>query len=209
MAFQTSPHNGTLNVSFRSLFPSTFLQKRTLKFLFFSFLIIFHGLIAKGQSYLGTISKQVNLREGPGTIYPLIASLKPKTKIFIVSLEAEAGFYSVIDIATNKSGYVYKSYVIIEKELPQSEGGLFTPSGLSGQESPEVEIFNNTTRTMTLKLNSELYTFKPKEKQKLTLSAISYFFIASAPGVIPNHGNEALKSNTRYSWEFYIVTRYR
>lgn len=160
------------------------------------------------QSYLGTISKQVNLREGPGTEYQTIASLKPKTQVFLVSLETEDEFYSVIDIATNKSGYVHKNYVTIGKELPQSEGG-FTPSGSSGQENPEAEIFNNTSQTMTLRLNSETYTFKPREKKTLTLSVSTYSFIASAPGVIPNYGSKAFESNTRYTWEFYIVTRYR
>jgi|GEM_PF-5462332 len=184
-------------------------SKINLKLLLFLLVIVFAGLTSYSQSYLGTISKQVNLREGPGTEYQILASLKPKTQIFIVSLETEDDFYSVIDIATNKSGYVHRSYVTVGKELPQSEGGLFTPSGSSGQENPDVEIFNNTNRTMTLKLNSESHTFKPKEKRTLTLSAISYSFIASAPGVIPNYGRETLESNTRYTWEFYIVTTYR
>ncbi|MDZ4707718.1 MAG: SH3 domain-containing protein, partial [Saprospiraceae bacterium] len=61
--------------------------------------ILIIGLTSYSQSYLGTISKQVNLREGPGTDYQVITSLKPKTQIFIVSLETEDDFYSVIDIA--------------------------------------------------------------------------------------------------------------
>ena len=51
--------------------------------------ILIIGLTSYSQSYLGTISKQVNLREGPGTDYQVITSLKPKTQIFIVSLETE------------------------------------------------------------------------------------------------------------------------
>jgi len=179
-----------------------------LKLLLFLLVALFAGQTLYSQSFLGTISKQVNLREGPGTEYQIIASLKPKTQVFVVSLEIEEDFYSVIDIATNKSGYVHKNYVTIGKELPQSEGG-FTPSGSSGQENPEAEIFNNTNQTMTLRLNSETYTFKPKEKKTLTLSASTYSFIASAPGVIPNYGSKAFESNTRYTWEFYIITRYR
>jgi hypothetical protein len=171
--------------------------------------ILLIGFSSFSQSYLGAISKQVNLREGPGSEFKVLSSLKPKTQIFIVSLEDENGYYSVIDIRTNKSGYVNKSYVSVGKELPKSEGGLFTPSGSSSQADPEVEIFNNTSLTMTLKLNSESFTFKPKEKKTLTLSSISYSFIASAPGVIPNYGSEALESNTKYTWQFYIVTRYR
>lgn len=208
MIFRKPPLSGTLNVSSRLFFPSLFLHKSNLKFLFLLFLIIFHVFIATGQSYLGAISKQVNLREGPGTEYPIMISLKPKTQIFIVSLEAEDDFYNVIDIATNKSGYVHKNYVTVGKELPKSEGG-FTPSGSSGQENPEAEIFNNTSQTMTLKLNSESYTFKPKERKTLILSANTYSFIASVPGIVPNYGSKAFESNTRYTWEFYIVTRYR
>ena len=184
-------------------------SKINLKFLLLQLTILFIGLTSYSQSYLGTISKQVNLREGPGTEYQTLASLKPKTQIFIVSLETEDDFYSVIDIATNKSGYVHKSYVTVGKVLPSSKGGLFTPSGSSGQEAPDVEIFNNTNRTMTLKLNSESHIFNPKEKKTLTLSAIQYSFIASAPGVIPNYGSETLESNTRYTWQFYILTKKR
>jgi len=139
----------------------------------------------------------------------VLASLAPQTQIFIASLDTENDFYSIIDIASNKEGFVHKSYVTIGKQLPESEGGLFTPSGSTDSENPEVEIFNNTNRTMTLKLNSESHIFKPKEKRSLTLSPSTYSFIASAPGVIPNYGNETLEGNTRYSWEFYIVTRYR
>ncbi len=183
-------------------------SKMNLKLLLFLLVAIFSGQTIYSQSYLGTISKQVNLREGPGTEYKVISSLKPNTQIFIISLETEDDFYSVINIATNKSGYVHKNYVTVGKELPQSEGG-FTPSGSSGQENPEAEIFNNTSHTMTLRLNSETHTFKPKEKKTLTLSVSTYSFIASAPGVIPNYGSKAFESNTRYTWEFYIVTRYR
>ena len=175
--------------------------------IFLTFLLV--PEFSYSQSYLGVISKQVNLREGPGTEYKVLASLKPQTQIFIESLDTENDFYSIIHIGSNKAGYVHKSYVTIGKELPKSEGGLFTPSGSSVSDNPEVEIFNNTSRTMTLKLNSESHVFKPKEKKTLTLSPISYSFIASAPNVIPNYGSETLASNTRYSWEFYIVTRYR
>lgn len=175
--------------------------------LFFCCLLIFTTLGGNAQSYMGTITKQVNLREGPGTDYKVMASLKPQTQLFVASLEVEDGFYSVIDIATNKAGYVHKSFVVLGEELPASEGGLFTPSGSSGQENPEVEIYNNTEKILTLKLNDLRYTFLPQQRQTIDLKATAYDYIASAPNVIPNHGVETLKSNTRYTWQFYIVTR--
>jgi hypothetical protein len=187
---------------------SFFPLKRNYRTIILLFAILLSGMTSFSQSYLGTISKQVNMREGPGADYKVLVSLKPQTQVFIESIEPENDFYSIIDIASNKAGFVHKSYVTIGKELPKSEG-LFTPTGSSVNENPEVEIFNNTSRTMTLKLNSESHVFKPKEKKTLTLSPISYSFIASAPNVIPNYGSETLSSNTRYTWEFYIVTTYR
>jgi len=48
-------------------------------------LLVLTGLISNSQSYLGTISKQVNLREGPGKEYQVIRSLKPQKQILIFS----------------------------------------------------------------------------------------------------------------------------
>jgi len=188
---------------------ASYLKSKTIhKFFLLLLTALLLSLTGYCQSYLGTISKQVNLREGPGTDYQIITSLKPKTQIFVVSLETEDDFYSIIDIATDKSGYVHKNYVVVGKELSKSEGG-FTPTGKSGQENPEAEVFNNTNKSMTLKLNSNTYTFKAKEKKTLALSASTYSFIASAPGVIPNFGSKTFERNTLYTWEFYIVTKYR
>ena len=55
-------------------------------------LLIFFILISTAiysQSYLGTITKQVNFREGSSSDDNIISSLKPKTQIFIVSLETD------------------------------------------------------------------------------------------------------------------------
>ncbi|MBO9204209.1 MULTISPECIES: SH3 domain-containing protein [Niastella] len=209
MIFRKPPYSGTLTVSSRIFFPFLFLQKSNLRKLFLCALIICHVLIATGQSYLGAISKQVNFREGPGSEYKTISSLKPGTQIFIVSLETEYDFYNIIDIRTNKTGYVHKSFVTIGKQLPKSEDGLFTPNGSTEDYESQIEIFNNTSLTLTLKLNSQFYSFTPKEKRNIALSPTTYNFIASAPGVIPNYGTETLQSNTKYTWQFYIVTRRR
>ena len=61
---------------------------------------------------------------------------------------------------------------------------------------------------MTLKLNSEIYSFSPNERKTITLSPGFYDYRASAPGVLPNIGSESMKSNMKYSWEFYIQTKY-
>ena len=53
------------------------------------------------QSYLGTITKQVNFRAGSSSSANIISSLKAQTQIFIISLETENDYYNIIDIATD------------------------------------------------------------------------------------------------------------
>ncbi|GGI23279.1 hypothetical protein [Pedobacter mendelii] len=86
---------------------------------------------------------------------------------------------------------------------------MFTPDGSPSGYNPEIEIYNNTNKILTLKLNEEMYHFNFQEKKTITLSPNSYHYRASAAGVIPNIGNEEIKGNTKYTWQFYIVKRYR
>jgi len=175
-------------------------------------LLIFFILISNAiysQSYLGTITKQVNFREGSSSDDNIISSLKPKTQIFIVSLETENDYYNVIDIATDIEGYVHKSYVKVGKLVNKSNGSFISASGNSASYDAEATIFNNTTITMTLKLNAEVYRFSPKETKNITLTPGDYDFRASAPGVVPNVGVKNFENNRTYTWQFYIVTSRR
>jgi hypothetical protein len=180
-------------------------MKKILLSLFF--ILISNGILS--QSYLGTITKQVNFREGPSGDDTIISSLKPKTQIFIVSLETENDYYNIIDIATDREGYVHKSFVKIGKIVNKSDQSVFTPNGKTSNYDSEVKIFNNTSKTLTLKLNAELFRFAPYETKNIKLTPGEYDFRASAPGVIPYIGTERLNSSQAYSWEFYISTSWR
>ena len=167
------------------------------------------SISVSAQSYLGKIIKQVNLREGPGKEYGIIKSLKPGANIFIISLDSENDFYNVIDINSDKEGYVSKSFINVGKEVKRNEEGLFTSTGEINSRESELEIFNNTYLTLTLKLNSETYSFSPRQKKTVTIYPGTCEYRASAPGVTPNIGSESLQGGHGYSWEFYIVTHRR
>ena len=175
-------------------------------------LLIFFILISTAiysQSYLGTITKQVNFREGPSTLDNIISSLKPNTQIFIISLETENDYYNIIDIETDKEGYVNKSFIKVGKLIEKSNGSFISASGNSSNNDSEAKIFNNTSITMTLKLNTEVYRFSPKETKNIILTPGDYDFRASAPGVVPNVGVKNFENNRTYTWQFYIVTSRR
>lgn len=170
-------------------------------------LLIFTSNGIFGQSYLGSIIKQVNFREGPGSDYGIIKSLKPGTQIFITSLEIENDYYNIINIATNEEGYVHKSYVKVGRYVSKSSESVFTPNGETSSYESELKIFNNTRKTLTLKMNTESFYFSPYETKNISINPGEYDFRASAPGVIPYIGTEILKSNQGYSWQFYIVSK--
>ena len=180
-----------------------------MKHLLCLFSILFIAVTSLAQSYLGSITKQTNIREGSGKDYNVIGSLKPGAKIFIVSLETENDFYNIIDIKTNKEGYVHKSFVKIGKQVKENDQGIFSPSGETESYNPDIHVYNNTSLSMTLKLGNEIYSFSPKEKKVISVTPGTISFRASAPGVTPYIGTDVLKSNQGYSWEFYIITRYK
>jgi hypothetical protein len=178
------------------------------KILFLFFFILISNEI-QCQSYLGTITKQVNFREGSSSENTIISSLKPKTQIFIISLETENDYYNVIDIATDREGYVHKSFVNVGKLIEKGNGSFISASGNSANNNSEAKIFNNTSITMTLKLNETVYKFSPQETKNITMIPGEYNFRASAPGIIPKIGKKDFENNRIYTWQFYIVTRRR
>ena len=125
-------------------------------------------------------------------------------QIFILSLDEENEFYNVIDLNTDTEGFVHKSKVKIGDAVYKNEQKIFTPSGKIYSYNPEVQIYNNTNLTLTLKLNGVTYTFSPQEYQTLTLQPGLYDYRATAPGVVPNFGSEYLEKNEGYSWTFYL-----
>jgi hypothetical protein len=161
------------------------------------------------QSYLGWATKQVNFRSGPGTEYEVISAIPAGSQIFIVSTETVNDFYNIIDIATDKEGYIHKSFVKLGDKVEVNNEGVFTLTGKSNSANATLKIYNNTNISMTLMLNGEKFPFKPQEKRSIEYRPGTWFYRASAPGVIPNIGTEEIQSNAVYDWEFYIVSGHR
>lgn len=171
------------------------------------FLLLIFITNTYGQSFLGFATKNVNLRERPTTESIKITTLNSGTALFIIDIEDKDGFYNVIVIDSNQEGYVHKSFVKLDREIPKNTEGIFNPIGKSRDVISELNVFNNTSKNLTLKLNHITYSFSPKEKRKITLAPGKYEYRASASGVIPDYGSEYIESNMNYEWEFYITRR--
>ena len=182
-----------------------------LKIVVLSFLLVCAHLSVVGQAYLGRIScpTTVNMRNGPGKDYDVVKSLKNGTQVFVSSRDDDNGFYNVIDIRTNREGYVHKSFIRLGQIVEARTDGIFNRQGESSSEESELEVYNRSSKQLTLKLNTASYSFAPYQRKTISLPAASYSFRASAPGVIPYIGSDRIDAGGNYSWEFYIVTSYR
>lgn len=171
-------------------------------------LLIILSINSYAQSYLGLTTKQANLREAPDKTSEVLDQLKANSQLFIYSIETTDEYYNVIDIATDQEGWIHKSLIKLTKPLPKSTERLFTADEKINSSDCTVTIKNNTSLSVTVKLNSNYYYFDSQETKTLTITPGSYQYIASAPSVIPYYGDDTLMSGYSYSWTFYIETSY-
>jgi hypothetical protein len=155
------------------------------------------------QSYLGLTTKNSKIRDFPNKNSKTSATLKINTQVFLYSLDTINGYYKIIHIESNKEGWLHHTTVKLVKELPKNESSPFTAERSYGTECL-VDVFNNTSISMTLKIDTNYYYFEPKEKKSLSLYPNRYSYVASAPFVIPYFGEENFNAGYKYSWTFYI-----
>jgi len=165
-------------------------------------------IVSASQSYLAYVNQVVNFRKGPGTEFDIIKALQEGTQIFVISTIDKNGYYNVIDLETNTEGYVYKSYVVLDRVIEINEDDLFVESGKSSSSTvSEVEVYNNTDKVLTVFIGGNSYFFSAQEKRKINIKPGEYDYRVTAPGVLPYLGKDKIVSGFNYSWQFYIITK--
>lgn len=92
----------------------------------------------------------------------------------------------------------------------KKDNSPFTATYVGGNRPPEVEIFNETDRTLYLDFGQDKltpYTISTKSSKKFTLTEGIYKFKATAPRVIPLEGQDSFQKGYAYTWRFTIVTQ--
>lgn len=101
-----------------------------------------------------------------------------------------------------KNTSTQKSEKSNQEEIP------FTKVYIGGNRPPEVEIFNDSNRTLYLDVGQDkmiAYTIPAGSSKKIQLSEGNYNFKATAPRVIPLEGNHNFQKGYLYIWRFTIV----
>tara|TARA_B100001287_G_C22624562_1_gene501814 strand:- start:122 stop:1192 length:1071 start_codon:yes stop_codon:yes gene_type:complete len=160
------------------------------------------------QSYLAFVKQTVNFRRGPGSDFDIIKSLPAGTQLFVISTDDVKNYYNVIDLETNTEGYVYKTFVELDKVIDVKEDDLFVKSGKSSSLTvSEIEIYNNTNKVLTVYIGGISHSFIAQERRNINISPGQYDYRVTAPGVLPYLGKDEIEAGANYTWEFYIITK--
>lgn len=175
------------------------------KLVLLTIMMIGFAVSAQAKYYIGVVTTNLNLREGPSTEYDVICRISKGEYVFIDTDETENGFYYVVYVNRDEIGYVSRKYVTIIEEVKVDNKGVLEVVGeLLTYNSSEVVITNSSSYKCTIRIGGNNYKFNPKETRSITVNPGTYNIQASAPGVIPYIGSEKLVGGYIYNWTFYV-----
>jgi len=162
-----------------------------------------------GVDYVVVTALRVNLREAPDITSRILLTVSQGERLVLLKTTVSTSWYNVIHVGTNTEGWVHASTVRISRTLKPKPKMTIEGTVTSGYENPTLEVTNDTKLALMLKIGDIHYAFYPGESKTLKLRPGMCSFFASAPGVIPDFGEQEFQMGYEYSWRFYIVTTYR
>jgi len=133
-------------------------------------------------------------------------TLKRGDALVILSKFGASDWLNVIDVDTGVQGWVYKGHVEIYLSAKgQPSTPVFEEQRTAGDSDPEVNVKNDSDRTLSLQLGPITYSIPPNSEQTIYLKEGSYKYLGMAPGVLPAMGNDFFSRGYVYSWRFYIA----
>ncbi len=162
------------------------------------------------KSYIGVVkNKEINLLEGPGSGYEIIKNLIPGSELFIISDKPINGYYNVIDVLSNKEGYVNILFVDLGDEIKANDDSSnFIVTGVS--ENPKlsiINIFNNTEARASIKMGGYNYIFEPYAERDIDITPGEYKIIVSSENVIPFIEKIEIEIGKNYKWVYDITKK--
>ncbi|MGN0316566.1 MAG: SH3 domain-containing protein [Lachnospira sp.] len=150
----------------------------------------------------------VNVRKGASRDSAVICRASPSTiMVAEVNNLNQSDYCKVVILRTGEEGYVHKKYLSFGSVLPKATSGALKQLSNSGLNvRPDIEVYNNTERTINLTISGTSYKLKPHDKKTITANAGKCHILATGAGCNPYYGIEDLREGYTYSWEFIIKT---
>lgn len=175
-----------------------------MKTLFLFFLICATSFELFAQIQLGSAKSQINFREGPGLNYGVVATIDNSNLLVILPREPKNNFIEVFDIESSSYGFVSQNLITIIDTLYFQKQQFFERSGENEKGEVEIELINQTIKTLFIWINRISYSLSPYEKKVLLMDTEDITFFSSAPGLFPAFGKEILKKGNCYRWKFTL-----
>ena len=156
------------------------------------------------QLKLGNAKSQINFREGPGLNYKVTSTIDNSNLLVILPRETQNNFIEVFDIETSSYGFVSENLISVIDTLNFQKQHFFERSGTNETGETEIELINQTSKTLYIWINSNTYNLDPYEKKVLLMNTEDIMFFSSAPGLFPVFGKEILKKGNTYRWNFSL-----
>jgi uncharacterized protein YxeA len=156
--------------------------------------------------FLASTTKNIRLREEPDSLSNVKLTIPKNSQIYVFTSNDVEGYIKVIDIKTNKLGWIRKNSFKKIKDLPLSTSNYFQENDEITSSSPEIEITNKSSKSISLIAGSKYISLEPHSTITETVESGDLYYTASAPGVTPVSGKHNFKIGRRYSWTFAIIT---
>jgi hypothetical protein len=153
-----------------------------------------------------SVRGQIPLMDRPNADALRILTISERDILALLNREATDGWLNVIHVRSGKEGWVNRDDVHITLTKHPSPPPVFSEENVGTDADPEVNVLNKTNRELTLKIGETHYTVRAGDSLKVSHSAGTWRFYASAPGVIPDFGTEDWGRGHRYEWTFWVET---
>ena len=149
------------------------------------------------------------LRDGPSEDGEKVLLLKKKTVLALIDRENIDGWLNVIHVHTGKEGWVKSKHVSTSLSKLPDRPPVFNEQKIDEHSNPDIEIENASDKDLTLKVGQERFEIQKHTTSTVSVPPSAYKYHASAPGVFPAIGNKDFRMGYRYTWKFWIESRYR
>jgi hypothetical protein len=153
-------------------------------------------------------SLPISLRKDPSSSSAQILRVNDRDLLVLVDREPTQGWYDVIDVHSGKEGWVSQDEVRIQFTSHPKPDAKFSVEYTGTDSPPDVLVENETESVLSLKVGEDHRYIQPRSHLQIHVPLGTFRFYASVPDVLPASGTQTFERGSRYSWKFWVETRF-
>lgn len=169
-----------------------------------------------GGGIAQVITAGATLREEPSAYAQRVLTLKKGDTLFLLDRnkfiiydefqQPKEGWFHAVHVRTGKDGWVRSKHLKVDfTSFNPASLPLLQEPGENEYDNPRLQIINEASRTIHVRVDSKTYTLKPNASVELELEEGMHRYHAWAPRVIPASGQKSLRRGDVYTLTFFIV----